>query len=458
MNKKSLLVLLNLICSLGFSQTYLKVGNITITGNAKTHKEIILRELSFKVGDTLDVRAMEPLLLKAKQNITNTNLFVTSDVFYNSENQVINVFVVVKERWYFVVLPEILLADRSFNEWWYDRGKDLTRLTYGVNAKHFNLTGNNDQLKLKVMGGFVPFFELSYSKPYIDKRKRIGIRTGAFYSTQRTMAYRTWNDKLDFYSTEKRMRERYGAMFELRLRNAFYHFHSIYLGYSISKIADSIAIKNSNYFGENVTEQRAFNFIYDYRYDKRDNRQYPLKGKMFYTQLTNTLIGRSYNQTSLLAFYTSYLDLGSNFYLESSIRAKTSTPRKQFYPWISGLGYGNNLVRGYELYVVDGQHFGLFKNTLKYQLIKTTLNLKNYIKLSQFNTLPIAIYPNIYYDLGYIKNHFPIYSNSKLSNKLLSGGGIGLDFVTWYNTTVKTYYSVNQMGEKRFYFGVMRDF
>ena len=440
-----------------FAHNLLKINKIEVTGNTKTKEEIILRELTFKLGDSLSAFDIEKYIEKSKQNLINTNLFLTVNILYNSSDQFTDIYIVLKERWYLVVLPEVLLADRSFNEWWYERNRDLTRLTYGINAKHFNLSGNNDQLRAKIMGGFVPYFELSYAKPYIDKRKRIGIRAGVFYSTQRTMAYRTWNDKLDFFVSEKRMRERKGAIFELRLRNALYHFHTINLGYTNTTISDTISKLNPNYFGVNTTNQQVFSFTYDYRFDQRDNRQYPLRGKLIYTQLSNVYVKKGYNQTNVYGLFSFYKPLSKSFYWETSLRAKFSTPRQQQYPLIAGLGFSNNLVRGYELYVIDGQHYGLWKNTLKYELLKREFNLKKLIKLSQFSTLPLAIYPNIYFDSGYIKNYFPIYSNSKLANKLLSGGGFGLDIVTWYNSNVRMYYSINQMGEKKFFFGISRD-
>jgi outer membrane protein assembly factor BamA len=271
------------------------------------------------------------------------------------------------------------------------------------------------------------------------------------------MAYRTWNDKLDFFVSEKRMRERKGAIFELRLRNALYHFHAINLGYTNTTIADTISKLNPQYFGQRNVNQQVFSFAYDYRFDQRDNRQYPLRGKLLYTQFNNYYIKKGYNQANLYGLFSYFLPLRKSFFLESSLRAKISSPQKQNYPLISGLGFSTNLVRGYELYVIDGQNYGLWKNTLKFEILKREFNLKKIIKIPQFSTLPLAIYPNTYFDVGYLKNYYPIYSNSKLSNKLLKGGGIGLDIVTWYNSNVKVYYSVNQMGEKKFFFGISRD-
>jgi len=77
--------------------------------------------------------------------------------------------------------------------------------------------------------------------------------------------------------------------------------------------------------------------------------------------------------------------------------------------------------------------------------------------MKQFNSFPLAVYPNVFFDFGYVKNNFKEAQFSKLSNKILTGSGFGLDFVTWYNTNIKMYYSFNNIGEKRFFFGIQQD-
>lgn len=443
-----------------FAQKYYYVENISITGNKKTQSDIIIRELGFNVGDSIAINNFTNLLERGRLNVFNTNLFLSVLLTNTIDSLNVNVELVVKERWYLLALPILYLADRNFNEWWYDRDRDLTRITYGINVKHFNLSGNNDQLRFKAYGGFVPYFELSYTRPYIDKRKRIGVSGGVYYSTQRSLPIRTNNDKLSFLSSNNRLRERQGLFAEVSLRNALYHFHSLYFGFSKTTIADTVAILNPNYFGAKNTHQNLFAITYDYRFDKRDNKQYALKGDFFYGQLSYTTIKSNEfsNQTVLYGFYSKYLSLGKKFYLEQNFRGKVSNPKLQFYSLTRGLGYGNNLVRGYELYVIDGQHYFVSKTSLKYRLIKKTINLNRYIKLSQFNSLPIAIYPNIFIDFGAVKNYFPELSSSNLSNKTLVGYGLGLDFVTWYDTTVKTYYSWNNINESRFFLGIVKDF
>ncbi|MDZ7935640.1 MAG: hypothetical protein U5M51_11920 [Emticicia sp.] len=124
------------------------------------------------------------------------------------DNQQIDVIVEVKERLYLVVLPVFYLADRNFNEWWYERNRDFKRTIYGIYAKHSNLTGNNDQLRIRAEFGFVPNFELTYGSPYLDKKLTTTFLCGAFYGINKTMVYRTSQDKFQFAESEARQRER----------------------------------------------------------------------------------------------------------------------------------------------------------------------------------------------------------------------------------------------------------
>ncbi len=458
---KSAFLLLIVLCHDGNAQDFVTIGEINVTGNQRTHTRIIQRELPFREGDSIRKSELATVLEQSRRNMFNTRLFiwVRADTLNAGDNRV-NVQIEVKERWYFLAVPMVFLADRNVNEWWYDRGRDLSRITYGAIAKHYNLTGNNDQLKLKAYGGFIPYFELTYGRPYIDRRQRMGISGGVFYSTQRTMPFRTWNDKLDFYATEKRMRSRTGVFLQYGLRNSLYHFHSLYAGYSAGRIADTISVLNPDYFGPGRTRQQILTLSYDYRYDTRDNRQYPLEGKIYFGQLTHYRIygAEKTGQTSLIAGGGVYFRIKGKWYGDALLRAKWSSPTRQFYPLVSGLGFNNNLIRGYELYVIDGQHSTLLRTNLKYQLLKHTFDLRKFIRIKQFNSLPVAVYPTIYWDAGYVRNYFPELSNTRLGNRALNGGGAGLDVVTWYDSLIRINYSVNQMNERRLYFGLYRDF
>jgi outer membrane protein assembly factor BamA len=436
------------------------INQLSISGNERTKAPIVLREMTIQAGDSLTTDELSSRLAQSKINLINTRLFMEVE-FLTSQNKEksIDIQIVLKERWYIFAIPVVFLADRSFNEWWYNRNHDFRRLTYGVQAKHFNLSGNNDQLSIKAFAGFVPYVEVTYSRPYIDKRHRLGLRVGTFYSTQRSIAFRTWNDKLDFLPTEERSLLRRGAFAELRFRKTFYHTHSLYLGFSASQISDTISVLNPTYFFGGKNRQQLLTLTYDYVYDKRDNRQYPLRGAFFYVQQAGyfSLLTR---ETPLLASFVrldNYFALTQKLFAEVSARSKFSFPQRQPYSLQRGLGYLTNYVGGYDLYVVDGQHYGLLKTNLKYEFFKKTTNLSKFVKIKQFNSLPLALYATSFLDAGFVKNYYPELNNTALGNRFLLGGGIGVDAVTWYDTVIKMNYSVNMEGQKQFFFTIVRN-
>lgn len=464
MNKFSLFFLFYLLphfCCLGSERDLVFVRQIIIKGNARTKDKIILREVAVKEGDSLRKSTLTEVLETDRRKIVNTNLFITVHIaVVDVSDSVIDIEIEVKERLYFLAYPVFYLADRNFNEWWYERKRDLRRTIYGVYSRHSNLTGNNDQLKLRMEFGFIPNFEVAYSTPYLDKELTKRISVGALYVMNKTMAYRTWQDKLQFFQSETKQRERLYLYSVFSQRKGFYQSQQLELSYTQVQVGDTIAGLNPNYLLDAQQKQNYFLASYAYIFDKRDNRQYALDGYSFSFSATKygLLPTDNVNLFSVAAAYTQYCPLGKRFYANYSIRGRASFPEKQPFLQTLGLGYRNDLVRGYELYVIDGQQYALLKTNLKYNLFNRTFDLKRYLKIKQFNTFPLAAYLNTFIDVGYVRNHFSMLNNSKLANKLIAGTGLGLDVVTFYNIVGRVNYSLNGLREKRVFFAVTRDF
>jgi len=464
MNKFSFLFLLGFLqlynCQ-SFAADSVFVRQVVIKGNIRTKDKIILREVGVREGDSLKKATINEVFEIDRRKIVNTNLFVTVNIATISISEsVIDVEIEVKERLYFVAFPVFYLADRNFNEWWYERKRDLRRTIYGVYTKHSNLTGNNDQLKLRAEFGFVPNFEIAYSTPYLDKDLTKRVSVGVLYVMNKTMAYRTSQDKLQFFQSEAKQRERLYIYSVFSQRKGFYQSQQLELSYTQVQIGDTIAVLNPNYLLDAQQKQNYFLASYAYTYDKRDNRQYALDGYTvsFGATKYGLLPSDNIKLFSVSAGYTQYFPLGKKIYANYSVRGRMSFPKKQPFLQTLGLGYRNDLVRGYELYVIDGQSYGLVKTNLKYQLFNRTFDLKKYLKIKQFNTFPIAAYLNSFIDVGYVKNEFSALNNSRLANKVIVGAGLGLDIVTFYNIVGRLNYSLNGLGERRVFFAVTRDF
>ncbi len=436
------------------------VSTVTVEGNYRTRTPIILREMAMQPGDTLPRNILEGSLEIDRRKIINTNLFITVEMLHSpsqEDSNSVDVRVVVKERLYMVVLPVFSLADRNFNEWWYDRKRDLKRTTYGLFMNYNNITGRADQLRLSAEFGFLPNYGISYSNPYIDKAKKTGISVGMSYATNKSLPFRTWDDKLDYFDSEQLNRERFIAFLRFSRRNKFYGLHRLETRWTSVSLSNPFAQLNPNYLLDGRTQQKYFQLVYTYSYDRRDNFQYPLRGFRYGVSAAKLglLPGDDINQTSLFGWYNRYYALGERWFFNSGLTARISAPLRQPYAQTIGLGYRSNLVRGYELYVIDGQHFALWDNELKYRLFSFEKTIP-WIPIRQLSTIPVTAYLNSFADLGYARNYYPELSNTKLGNRLLPGAGLGLDVVTFYNMVIRANYTVNGLGEGRFFFQIGR--
>lgn len=440
--------------------TYVVLNEIQIEGNLKTQERIILRELALHPGDTLFQEEEEASIRKDRNKIINTNLFVTVEVsLQRIESPLANLVIHVSERWYLFLVPIFELADRNFNEWWYERKRDLSRTQYGLRVSHKNFRGRNEQFTALVQLGFTRKFELSYDVPYLDKIQKHGLSIDVSFSENKSVAYQTAEHKLLYLQSERILRKRFTAAISLSRRNRFYITHNVGLRYHYHTIADSVAVLNPDYYLNGSTRQQYFQLSYGFNRDLRDAVAYPLHGSRTTLEITKSglLPSDDVNQLDVAASYTRYLPLGKRFYLNNRLQGKLSLPTRQSYAMTRGLGYGQDFVRGYELYVIDGQAYGLLKSTLKRELFKTQKNIERIMPFKQFQTVPLAMYVNLYFDVGYVSNRRDHPENMFLTNEWIYGSGLGLDLVTFYNTVFRLDFSINKSFQKNIFIHFVKD-
>lgn len=435
-------------------QRFIKVEKIYIIGHKRTRKSIITRELSIEENGIYDSTTLATTLELDKQKIFNTRLFNTVDVtLLETAPGIGSVLVKVEERWYFFPAPIFQLADRNFNDWWTNRGRDFSRVNYGVRVDQYNLRGMNDRLRLIAQFGFTRQFDITYSIPYFDKRQRHGFTTGASYNESKNVAYQTDNHIPTFIRSEDLIQNRFNTYLQYSYRNAFYNFHYFTVGYQKLEAADTIRQLNPNYFGINKGQQQFVHLKYQFLRDRRDFRNYPLKG--YYVSFIGEKDGLSnksdVNLWSGKLLYAKFWDMGKGFYFATGLTGLVSGPSSQPYSLNQSLGFGRNYVRGFELNVVEGPRYVLSKNTFKKEIFKTTKDISKIMLIPQFQKLPLALYAKVFFDLGYVQNYPNYELNTRLSNKLLYGVGTGLDLVSFYDFVVRTEYSYNSQGDFHFF-------
>ncbi|MBD0401687.1 BamA/TamA family outer membrane protein [Flammeovirga sp. OC4] len=431
---------------------YVHINKINFVGLNKTKPQIINRELDIKEGGLIPKKNIKQYITSERNKVFNTQLFETVDVMViEVESDSINIEFIMVERWYTWPVPLIELADRSFNEWWNNRGADLGRIQYGLDFKQRNMRGRNETLDILIELGFSRQFSIGYSFPYIDKKQKTSLSFAGSFKEETTVAYKT-EDNI-FVEVEKDtevLRRSWNGIINFGKRYGFYDHHNFSLSYDQDQVADTVAMLNPDFFLEGRTKLRYFTLGYTYTRDKRDITSYPLNGYYLKLGIEKLGLGVFDDLNAVIMEWSAYkfmpLDKVKRFYYSIGFAGKLGFPEKLPYNEMRAIGYKNLFIRGYDNYVIDGQNTAIIKNDLKFRALSTALNFQNIIKSKHAKRIPIDILFKAYIDAGYVYYPGVDPSNESLTNTPLIGYGLGMDFVTFYSSVLKLEYSFNRHG------------
>ncbi len=438
------------------SNEYFIVASIKISGNEKTKEKIILRELTFQLSDTIKNEKLSDILTKSKENLLKTSLFnyVTFETSVAQVNQ-LNVTITVEERWYLWPYLVFDYADRNFAAWL--KHKDLSRLNYGTSLTMYNFRGCNENLMLNLIFGYNQNISISYSNLYLDKARRHAIWLYSALKQQNQIGYITKeNTPLYLKNDASRIYKMIENSIYYSYRKNFYITHYLEVKYSMCTVADTIVKLNPNFLGNGVSQKNYISIDYEFQYDARNSKIYPLTGRFFNVEFKQFGLDLSqnskFNYYFLNSSYRIYSQLNRKFYFSFYLFGKKSTPVEQPYLIQRGLGYKDNLF-GYEYYVIDGQDYITNQTMLKFEFLPTKIYLLKFIPFKKFNKIHFTGYINIYGNLGYVKNYSQasiVYKNT-LVNSFLYSYGIGIDIVSYYDNVLRIAYSRNKLNENSFF-------
>lgn len=157
------------------------VSAIIVNGNVVTDEEIIVQELGFALLDQID----QSHLVEARQNLQNLGLFRNVSVSM-IEN---NVYVRVKEKRYFLALPEV-------------RQVENTDFTFGGYIYLDNIAGQNQKIKLRYKAqeldeGLSKSVSLHYNNHRIG-RSKFGLNINVSNSKEPLIDEVMQENKIDF--------------------------------------------------------------------------------------------------------------------------------------------------------------------------------------------------------------------------------------------------------------------
>lgn len=430
------------------------IKSISVKGNNKTKKGIILREMELSVGDTVSSKELGNYLDKSKSNLLNTQLFNFVKISKNVHNKKLHIVVNVTEQWYSWIFPIFEIADRNFNEWW--ETKDFSRADYGLLFIQENFRGRAEFINFRAITGFNEYLNFTYNIPYIDKNKQWGLELNAEVARRHETKVITQGDKLSFYNDDKNYPfKKYHSEATITFRPGINNRYSFALSYDDYSFQDTLVALNPDYLRSSDSETSFFSFSYKMESDYRDYDSYPLHGHYLEFSLMKNglgLLNNGVNFWQVRGEAARYWQLEKRIYFASSIQGMLSGEKNHPYFLNKGLGYSDEYVRSYEYNVINGNAYGLIRSNFKYTLIPTQTFTLDFIPLKQFRKVFFALYLNVFADAGYVDSFDNWKTNGNhLPDRFLFGKGVGLDLVTYYEKVLRLEYSWNRQNKGGFF-------
>lgn len=445
------------------------IAEAKVTGNKLTKSWVIVRELDFKVGDTLSATHMNKhrgirflpgdsseLFLRMKysrDNIINTKLFMTVDLSIEQiKDNFYRLHIDVSERHYWWIFPVLKLNAPNFNEWL--RDPDLSDLSMGVFFSHNNLFGIDHQTSIVGYVGKSYAAALGYRIPWIGKGRKTGLTVAAAYQNLYTVEYGAYeNKRLMLYEDNSFQNVKVGVA--LDLRPDLYHYGTLKLSGEWVSISDSLYSLDTNYLAKGEKKNLTMSFYADYAYDSRNNKSYPLTGsymKAFVNKIGLGLLSKDVDYFYYGIDFHFYQKISERWYVAEMFRLENSSGENHPYYYQLNMTQKDNFIRGYDLFTLKGDEMYYFRNNLKYQLVKPNVRKgKDGKEVSGFKALQYAFYLNAFADAGYVMNKFT--TDNPYCNKMLYSWGLGLDFVTYYDMVFRFEWAFTSIGTNGFFIG-----
>lgn len=426
------------------------IGKIIPEGNTITRTQIIYRELVFREGDTVSLADWDMVMEASRKNLLNTALFNFVTITPEENGNTHNIRISVIERWYIWPAPIFELSDRNINAWWESR--DYSRINYGFRVKWGNFRGRMENLDFILRFGKNQHFGIAYYKPYLDKKKRFGAGIELGYLGMHEVGYGTDEDKLKFLYHDDYLHNHRFASIQLSYRKNIHVSHAFTATLNESRVSGRVGQENPDYFYIYKGSQRYFTLYYKVKADHRDARYYPLSGWYSDFEIYKAGFGMNFEKNTNVMWMKStsryYLPISKRWYAGFSLIGKVTPTNGTPYYFRKGLGYDRDYIRGYEYYVVDGEHYLLTRNAIKYALLPHRTSTIGFIPTPRFSRIHYSAYLNLFADAGYTwMGSIPKVNSDSLPETLLMGAGIGLDLVTYYDKVMRIEYSINKSGE-----------
>lgn len=400
------------------SDSAVVVQQILIEGNETTKDQVILREMSQKVGAVLDTVALR----RDENKIYSLQLFNRVESGYSVSGQAARVTIRVSERWYIFPIPIFGFKYR-----------DVKKPFYGAALIHQNFRGRNEKLMASAVFGYDGWFNLAFQTPKLTAGEDIFFRAAVSTSSVRN---------LSVVDAEYDQRVTSGSA-SLGKRFGLSTLVSFSLGYDRWSIPDPRPGRTVSLTGEDKFLTIASGFLYD----DRDVKEFPTGGSYIGASVAKYGLGES--EVDLVRIRLDarrYESLGDGIALGvrglgTFLSGGASPSYLHAY-----FGYEERL-RGYFSTVREGDNLMAGSIELRVPILMPRYHMVSLKYLPpEFSVWRYGLYAGFFADAGTIW-----YRGDEFSKlPWYTGYGAGLQFLLPYSSIVRTEYAFNQQGQGQF--------
>jgi len=398
------------------------VGSIVVLGNRSTDTELILRELTVHVGDTLNEEQLE----YSRTRIYSLGLFNRVDMTYPPLDTTV-LIISVEERWYLFPVPILGLVD-----------KDWRKIYYGLGVVHFNLGGRGQKFFAGFALGYDPWVAVSYRDPWILGKLEMFSESELRYSKVRNKSLLSRGNEDNFdeihYGFSQVLGKRFTSSF-----SAWLDF-----GYDYVEVTSRRAGRTLS----NGGIDRYLSLGVGAVFDTRNLKEYPTYGSygliglrkygLFFGPLDHVLAtvdARRYIKLS------KSLTLAVRGFTAMSIGPRVPNYLHMYY------GYSNRL-RGHFYRIQEGENIAGVAVETRFPIVR-----EEYVVLDvpflppQFSTLRLGLYAAVFANAGTTWNR-----GEKIDLRHLPAGyGAGLHFLLPYGYVIRAEGAVDENGSGELY-------
>ncbi|MFI5237433.1 MAG: BamA/TamA family outer membrane protein [Ignavibacteriales bacterium] len=409
------------------------IDSILISGNDITQDFIILRELTFAVGDTLK----PDIAWYNRERIYSLRIFNDVRLKPYSINNKNFLRIEIEESWYIYPIPFITLKD-----------KDWDKISYGVSVSLLNFRGRNETLRGVVAFGYDPSFSFSYFNPNLSYNQNLNFQINLGYS-------RSTNRSLE-------AEELHGSSFEQKMFNSriqsgkrFGNYHWLYIKAGFDYVETPFYQE-----GVNASDSRIDRTIVagaSYAFDTRDLTLYATNG--IYTYLSYEFKGFGLNGINYRVAdfeFREYRKIIDKFTAKGRISLRHTDGETVPYYDYSFIGYSER-IRGYfHRDKLEGNDRILGSLEINYPIIQETRINLYFIPLLPKSLLSyrVALIAALFGDTGTTRNN-----GEPLTIKNFNTGygtGISLLFLPYFICRLE--YAINDNGQTEWIFDLGASF